>query len=77
MLVNMTTTQIELTRLNAQLSEAANLLHDGVDVAMAEADAALREVAEGIATRRGSAMAAVQADANRRLLATVPSQTTA
>lgn len=77
MLGNMTTTQIELTRLNAQLSEAADLLRDGVDVQMAEADAALRALAEGIAARRRAAMAAVQADADRRLLNTIPAQTTA
>ncbi|MGQ0630285.1 MAG: hypothetical protein ACT4P1_04535 [Sporichthyaceae bacterium] len=73
----MTTIQIELTRLDAQLSEVATLLHDEVDVAMAEADAALRALAEGIAARRRAAMAAVRADAERRLLATVPPQATA
>lgn len=76
MLSNMTTTQIELNRLDAQLSEVATLLRDGVDAEMAEADAALRAVAEGIAARRRAAMAAVQADAERRLLATVPHQLT-
>ena len=43
--MNMTTIQLELNRLDAQLSEAAELLHDGVDAQMAEADAALRALA--------------------------------
>lgn len=71
----MTTTQIELTRLDAQLSEAADLLRLGVDAEMAEVDEALRTMAADIAARRRVALAALEADADHRLLATLPAQT--
>lgn len=69
----MTTTQIELTQLDAQLSEAADLLRDGVDAEMAEIDNALRALAEELTARSREAMAAVDEGAQRRLR-TLPSQ---
>ncbi|MBA3744235.1 hypothetical protein [Sporichthya sp.] len=70
----MTAIQMELTRLDAQLTEAADLMRGGVDAEMAEADAAVRALAQGIAARRRAALAAVDEAAERRLLATIPSQ---
>lgn len=73
-LKNMTTIQLELNRLDAQLSEAADLLRDGVDAQMAEADAALRALAHEISARARAALAAVDQDAELRLMATLPAR---
>ena len=74
--MNMTTIQFELSRLDAQLCAAADLLRDGVDAQMAEADAAIRALAREIHARSRAALAAVDHDAELRLTATLPSQVT-
>jgi hypothetical protein len=74
--MNMTTTQIELTRLDEKFREAAALLRDGVDAEMAEIDRGLRALARDIQTRSHAAMEALEHDAELRILATLPSQTT-
>ena len=53
----MTTTQIDWTQLEAQLSEAAEVLREHVDAEMAEVDSALRALAEDISTRSRAALA--------------------
>jgi hypothetical protein len=72
----MTTTQIELTRLDEKFREAAALLRDGVDAEIAEVDAGLRALARDIQTRSHAAMETVEHDAELRILATLPSQLT-
>ncbi|WP_344608956.1 hypothetical protein [Sporichthya brevicatena] len=57
----MTTTQIDWTQLEAQLSEAAEVLREHVDAEMAEVDSALRALAEDITTQSRAALAAVEA----------------
>ena len=70
----MTTTQIELDRLDAQLPEAADLLRRGVDVEMAEVDCALRALGEDLQARSEAAIAEIDDTAELRILATIPSQ---
>lgn len=72
--VNMTTTQIELTRLDEKFREAVALLRDGVDAEMAEVDAAIRALGHEIRNRSRNALAEVDHEAELRILATLPSQ---
>jgi hypothetical protein len=72
----MTSTQIELSRLDAQWREAAELLRRGVDAEMAEVDSALRALADDITAQSRAALAEVDEAAEARLLATIPSQLT-
>ena len=69
----MTSTQIELSRLDAQWRAAAELLRAGVDAEMAEVDSALRALAEDINAQSRAALAEVDQAAEARLLATIPS----
>ncbi len=57
----MTTTQIDWSRLGAQLSEADELMRNSVDAEMAEFDSAVRALASDISAQSREALAAVEA----------------
>jgi hypothetical protein len=70
----MTTTQIELSRLDAQWREAAELLRQGVDAEMAQVDSALRALGADLQAQAQAAIAEIDDTAELRILATIPSQ---